>query len=251
MNVDRIEAVTVCVGYDDFLNETARWNRGLLDRWVVVTTPSDKNTIHVCQKFDLQVIITNDFYAKGDKFNKGRGVNRGLNMLTSDSWRLHIDADIVLPHTFRHQLDTHPELNRNNLYGVDRLMVPSAAAWKKFTDSDALAREWNTLRLPFPLGARWAAAYTGYVPIGFFQLWHASSDEYRGLKIKRYPETHGSACRSDVQFSLQWDRSQRHLIPDLFVYHLDTGPSKLGANWDGRTTPRFAPTRSGSPSIIS
>lgn len=37
----RIEAVTVCVGYGDFLAVTVRENQYLLDDLVVVTSPDD------------------------------------------------------------------------------------------------------------------------------------------------------------------------------------------------------------------
>ena len=48
--VVKIEAVTVCVNYGDFLAVTAEWNRHLFDQWVVVTTPDDELTREVCRK---------------------------------------------------------------------------------------------------------------------------------------------------------------------------------------------------------
>ena len=39
--MNKLEAVTVCVGYADFLGVVAEANRHLFDRWVIVTTPGD------------------------------------------------------------------------------------------------------------------------------------------------------------------------------------------------------------------
>ncbi len=238
-----IEAVTVSVGYGDFLAVAAAENRGLLDRWVVVTTPADEETREVCRRFNLETVLTEEFEREGPgAFAKARGINRGLAMLSAGAWRLHLDADVVLPPTFRLQLD-QAHLDEQGLYGCDRVMVRSWQEWQQFRTSGWLPQDYHarTNVPPFPLGTRWTSPHDGYVPIGFFQLWHAAADEWRGIRHRRYPERHGNAARSDVQFGLQWDRRLRHLIPELFVLHLESEPAPLGANWNGRTTRRFGP----------
>jgi hypothetical protein len=92
------------------------------------------------------------------------------------------------------------------------------------------------------IGSRWVGT-DGYVPIGFFQLWHrlGGVEEWRGTRVKTYPLSHGSACRTDVQFGLTFDRRNRVLLPELYVAHLESEQCKLGANWKGRTTKRFGP----------
>ena len=79
------------------------------------------------------------------------------------------------------------------------------------------------------------------MPIGFFQLWHSSEDQFRGARVKPYPVQHNDACRTDVQHALQWDRRKRELLAEMLVVHLESEPAKLGANWAGRTTRRFGP----------
>lgn len=87
----------------------------------------------------------------------------------------------------------------------------------------------------FPIGTRVAIdSFGGYIPIGFFQLWHAGSTE-----IKKYPEVHGNAARTDMQFALQWPRTKRSFLPELVVYHLESEPAPMGANWNGRKTKTF------------
>jgi hypothetical protein len=76
--------------------------------------------------------------------------------------------------------------------------------------------------------------YGGYVPIGFYQMWHGSTG-------RRYPIAKGNAEHTDVLHSIQWDEQKRHLIPEIIGVHLMSNPAPLGANWQGRTTPRFGP----------
>ena len=62
-----------------------------------------------------------------------------------------------------------------------------------------------------------------------------------GYHQRIYPIAHADAAHSDVQFALQWDRRFRQILPEVIVLHLDSGDSAMGANWSGRTTPRFGP----------
>ncbi len=244
-SIQRLEAVTVCVGYADFLAETASYNAGLLDRWIIVTTEDDEETREICRVHDLETVLSNDHRRAaggmdGGAFNKGRMVDRGLSMLSSDSWRLHLDGDIVLPHQFRRMIEG-AHLNPNNLYGCDRMMVRSWEQWQAVKASGFLGHTHCSVNMPMgiDIGTRWALSASGYVPIGFFQLWHGSADEWRGRRHRTYPISHGDACRSDVQFALQWDRRNRELLPEIVVVHLESEPAELGANWCGRTTKRF------------
>ncbi len=238
-----IEAVTVCVGYADFLAETARLNAGLLDRWIIVTSESDEATREVCRRHSLQTFLSEDHHREGGGFAKGRLIERGLQQLSADAWRLHLDADIVLPHRFRQLLEA-AHLDPRAIYGCDRIMVRSWEQWQKLQQSGWLAHDFHCRVSPpsgFEIGSRWAHPDGGYVPIGFFQLWHSSQDQYRGVRIRPYPSRHNDACRTDVQHALQWDRRQRQLVPELLVVHLESEPARLGANWAGRTTRPFGP----------
>ena len=86
----------------------------------------------------------------------------------------------------------------------------------------------------FSLGSRLLHQEYGYCPIGYFQLWHSSHG-------KQYPVVSGSAEHSDVVFALQWTRQKRELLPELFVYHLESERADMGANWKGRKTKPFGP----------
>ncbi len=228
-----IEAVTVCVGYADFLRETAAVNRPHLTRWVVVTDPKDRETRRVCDQFGLECILSDEHQRDG-AFSKGRAINRGLAHVSGKDWLLHLDADIALPADLEQVLDD-AHLDRQCVYGCDRLNVHGYAKWLAIKSKPLLCRSnpWAMhMTRDLPVGARVANVGHGYTPIGFFQLWH-------GSKESTYPFAHGTAARTDVQFALRWDRRDRVLIPELLVWHLESEPGQMGINWSGRKSPPF------------
>lgn len=235
-----IEAVTVCVDYADYLAEVIPFNRPHLARWIIVTTPYDRPTLDLCHKHNLEVLTTMDFYSDGDEFNKGRGIERGLAMLGHKDWVLHLDGDIALPGDFLDSLED-ADLDEGYIYGVDRLRVQVGPEWDVLKTK--LRRGYHVYvdTHGLPLGGRWADIRHGYVPIGFFQLWHESADHRKGVRLRRYPDCHSDAARADVKFALQWDRARRALIPEVLVAHLEHGNPAMGANWKGRTTPLISP----------
>lgn len=124
-----IEAVSVCVGYADFLAAVAPINRPLLDRWMIVTTPDDHETRQLCRQFSLECVLSDD-HKRGGDFCKGRMIERGLAMLEGYEWMLHLDADIALPHDF-HQVLEDAHLDESHIYGCDRLNVNGWDAWQR------------------------------------------------------------------------------------------------------------------------
>ena len=242
----KIEAVTFCVNYARELNTVAPNNLPFFEKWVIATEARDEETRYVCRQHGLQCLISEDHHWNGDGLNKGRMVDRALQHMSAGLWRLHIDADICLPAKFRRVID-QAHLYECNIYGADRVMVRSQEQWQKLLASGWLhgrTQGPNSVEVPngFGIGPRWSSHESGYVPIGFFQLWHGSQDEWHGVRTKPYPHSHGSACRSDVQHALQWDRRNRVMIPELYVVHLESEATQNGANWDGRTTKPFGPS---------
>lgn len=249
----KIEAVTVCVGYSDFLLEVIPYNLPHLDRWLIVTDSRDLATRQVCRQHNLEFLATDDFYRNGAKFDKARGIDRGLQLLAHEDWVLHLDGDIVLPPHTRHTLRS-AELDPQAIYGCDRVMVKGYDRWQRLKASGFLERVGRSYHhnvcFPggFDVGARWADPHHGYVPIGFFQLWHRDATMFGGTRTRRYPNHgHSDAARTDVQYSLLWDRQRRALVPELVVCHLESEPAPVGANWCGRTTRPFGPPRQQYP----
>jgi hypothetical protein len=130
------------------------------------------------------------------------------------------------------------------VYGIDRLMCRDFNSWLRYQRQPVpqFQDEVFVQLKPFPTGTRVAKLDAGgYVPIGFFQLWNARSRRFT------YPEHHSTAARSDMLFSLQWDRRQRQLLPEIVGIHLATDSAgQIGANWNGRTTAGFGPAADAS-----
>ena len=56
----RVECITVCVGYGDFLAQTLPENLPLVDNLVVITSPGDKETQALCRVHNVRHIEVTD-----------------------------------------------------------------------------------------------------------------------------------------------------------------------------------------------
>ncbi len=237
-----LEAITVCVGYADFLAETAPLNAPHFDRFLVLTSPADERTRELCRKLNLECHATDEFFRGGEQFNKGRGIALGVDLLANCDWLLHLDADMVLPPRTR-QVMAAAALDEESIYGCDRVLCRTFADWQRFKAAGYEQHDWN-FRTNFPkgfdVGTRWTSPRHGYCPIGAFQLWHSSSSSWRGIVTKPYPDCHSTAARADIKHALHWDRSKRQILPELIAIHLESEPAAMGANWTGRTTKEFS-----------
>jgi len=235
----KIEAVITCVNYADFLAHTLPLNKPHFDKLIVVTAPEDSDTKRVCDAWRQKYHATDCFRSRWGEFRKGCAINEGLAKLDRDGWIVHMDADIILPAHFRESLEC-AQLDTSMIYGCDRVECQSYEAWQQFFGSPAPAIAGNgvfidTTHSPFKFGTRVQFPDAGgWIPIGFFQLWHADS------KLLSYPEGHTNAGREDSLFPKQWPRSKRGFLPEIIVYHLESENAPMSVNWSGRKTKTFS-----------
>jgi hypothetical protein len=233
----RLEAVTCCVGFDDLLDVTLALNHPHLDTMIVVTSHADLLTQAVARKHGAICVQTDLFGKNGRNFNKGAAINAGFSRFQYHGWRLHLDADIALPDNFRRILFNHTALDRNCIYGADRVDVIGLDALHE-SRSGAPQHSHGFMVAPrpnHPLSARYVDTLRGYVPIGFFQLWHSTTQ-------KDYPWSLGTAAHDDVMFAEQWPSSCRRHLPTIICQHLCAHAPSLGENWDGaRRQARITP----------
>jgi hypothetical protein len=237
----KIEAVTVCVNYADFLAHTLPHARSQFEKLVVVTDTKDQETKKLCEFYNVECVQTDVFYEDGDTFNKGKGINKGLERLKLDGWVLHMDSDIYLPPQTREILG-NVSLQEDKIYGADRLMCPNYEEWSAFVRKPSPIQDsWVFIHTDrFPLGVRVAEYKTtagGYEPIGYFQLWNP-----QGSGVYQYPTQHGFADRTDVLHCKKWPRNKRELLPEIVVIHLESEKG-FGLNWKGRETKEFSPAK--------
>lgn len=234
----KIECVITCVNHADILAHTLPHNIRHFDRIVVVTSPEDKSTQRVCDFYGVQVWLTDRFGTRWGQFSKGCGINDGLGRLDKDGWILHLDADIIVPPNFR-QVIEKAELDTLMIYGCDRAEFRCFEDWQKFYQAPEPHTQGNGFFIHIShhgqnLGTRVAFQHAGgYIPIGFFQLWHADSG------VLQYIEGHTDAGREDSHFPAQWPRSKRGFLPEIIVYHLESEAAEMAINWKGRKTKPF------------
>ena len=227
----RLEAVTTSVGFDDMLDVTLSLNHPHLDTMIVVTSHADKATQRVARKHGAICVQTDLFQKNGRRFNKGAAINAGFGHYQFNGWRAHIDADIALPDNFRRVVFNHTHLDHNAIYGADRVDVVGLVELLKHRRVPQVA--WRSFMSPSgTISPRYVDPIRGFVPIGFFQMWHAETQ-------KCYPYSLGTAAHDDVLFGEQWPASHRRLLPTTVLYHLVSRPPKLGENWEFRRSPRL------------
>lgn len=236
----KINVIQTCVDYGDFLAWTLPANKRHFNYLVVLTSPHDKQTQLICAHNHVRCIPTTAWWDNGDSFNKARGISKGISLMADqgDAWLLHLDADIWLPPRTGEIL-AKLNLDPTCIYGIDRMECKTFNDWINFHCAPSLQHEQEIFVKmdAFPVGVRIARlAVDGYVPIGFFQLWHPGVSG-----IQYYPEEHTTAARSDMLFAMQWPRSKRLLIPEIVGIHLESEKTEMGQNWQGRITKQFKP----------
>ena len=231
---DKIEAVVASVGFDDLLDVTLPHTLTQVDAAYVVTSMTDAKTVQVCRKHGAVPIQTDAFGTSEGRFLKGQGLNLGLIRMQYHGWRVALDADIILPPHFRRVVVNHETLDVQCLYGADRVNLVGPESWGR-----ARAAQWGVqdqVHTGLPIGPRLVTPAHGYIPIGYFQMWHSKGQ-------KMYPSTAGGAGLDDVAFALQWPRSHRRLLPSLIVYQVCVAEPVSAENWDGvRRHPRVPTT---------
>jgi hypothetical protein len=234
----RIEAVTVCVDYADFLEVTLPYLRAAVDDLVVVTAPADRRTRELCRREEVNAVVTTAMHDHGRRFSLGAAVDAGLRALPLSDWALVIDADIVLPARAHRTLD-YLKLDPAKLYGIDRVHCRGREAWDRYCTEPRAVRSFEVPFLrDFPAGARITFPEHGYLPCGYFQLWNARATGYRDYPIHGA----GTAEGSDLMHAAGFPRQYRELIPELVGIQLETdGPADpVGVNWAGRRTVEFS-----------
>lgn len=217
-----MKAITTCVGYDDYLSISLPKNRSYFTDYYVITSPEDIATQKICSNYDVHLIKTAAFTVEGAAFNKGKAINVALNEIQT-GWVCHLDADIVIQNSF-------PEnLAKDTIYGCPRLMCPDVAGWQTFL-KNGITKRWQKLS-PSYFRIK-DIVYNQYLPIGYTQIFNLDV-----IKPPYYPETSNNAARSDVEFSLKWDK--HCCLKDAVIHLPQVDISTEGANWNGRKTPRF------------
>lgn len=199
-----MRTIIVCVDYWDYLDECLPYNRHHFEEVLIVTSPQDTRTQHVCENLKVPYFITDAFYRNGAKFNKWLALEEGLDYFGRHGWITILDADIVIPKSIE-----WPKLDQTKLYGPERYMSTHLLP----------EEQWKTMPL-----------WTNKEFSGFFQMFHASCPFLPDAPWHQTNWTHAGGA--DTFFQQNWPASQKVRLP-FPVLHI--GPN--GKNWCGRVTP--------------
>lgn len=239
----KLQGLTVCVNYADFFKETGLANKGIFDKFVVVTDIADTEVSALCEEYGYHLVKTDVFYENGASFNKYAGINEGLKYIDEDAWVMFVDSDIVLqPDTKRVLKELH--LDESFLYGFDRVNCVGFENWTKYKNGrGVLEHNWMLTPAGLPLGARLVhyfghegenGRFEGWRPLGYAQL-------AKRNRFKLYPQETKGADHCDLLFARLWDRQHRAHIPELLAVHLESYSADNGVNWYGRKSDPFVP----------
>lgn len=212
-----IEALTTCVDYDDYLEQSLPWLLRAADRVLVVTSPGDARTKAVCRRHRAEFLATNVFFDDGASFWRARAINAGLAILQKSDWVMLVDADTLMTAPLPAGLSPHC------LYTAPRVCLFGSAELDQVKRGLAPRFRPGIVRRG---GELW--------PCGYLQLWHFPSAPLY------YPEDCSqNAGWSDLDFAAHWSADCRRLLPDYFVFHLAMPGDEPRVNWEGRRSPRF------------
>jgi hypothetical protein len=222
LKLRKLDGIIVSVDCADVLKYTLPWNRPHFDRLVVVTASHDKETQRLAQENDALLVISDECYANGDVFNKGRMLNAGLEKLEPKGWLLFTDADVFLPKQLRSELERYV-LNPGCMYYTRRFNIQPTEVERFISDPTLIKR--------FPLKDPNTNAHFW----GYFQLVHARSRAVKERNALKFPACFSSAASVDVWFAAQWEPEKKMLLPAdgrrLDVVHIAHGT--LGSRWNG------------------
>jgi hypothetical protein len=214
----KLQAVTICINYADFL-EAVVANRRHFDRWVVVTCAEDGRTRELCARFGMECVVSAHLQPDGKDFHavdaKWHVINEGLDALDHKGWALVLDADVLLPRHFRERLAALP-LEPGVLYGAaGRKVLDEREAFEQLRKCEP----WTTL-----------VARNSNI-IGYFNLFslEAAPNRYPARK----PRDRGGS-HDDYRFAVSFDDDHRQFLP-MTVIHAGWP----GVNWGGRKAPAY------------
>lgn len=207
----KLDVIIISTNYNDYLLLSLSYNKKIFENITVVTSPDDLMCQEICKKFGVRCLRTDIMYQNGDKFNKGKAINFGINSIENPDLILLLDSDIIVTK----EIDLS-KLDDEALYTSSRWICKT---YQKLED-------WKENKNQFERVFQ-RDNDKGW---GFFQLFN------RNLKIvsnpNPFPETSQNAAMSDLMFR---DKFTNRKSIEIDVIHLGD-PS---VNWNGRKTTRF------------
>lgn len=205
-----LRVIIVSVDFGDFLAETLPYNRHHYSEVMIVTTPTDSETIEVAKSNNASIYTTDVFHRNGAAFNKFAAIEEALNYFGRHGWIVFKDADIFWPKKMP------SDYKEGKLYSIKRrrLLLDTSAPIPREED-------WTSL----PLDPQYSEC------MGFTQIFNAK-DGVLGSPPWHSLNLHHAAL-GDSHFQSKWDLSNKVWL-DIDCLHF----GNYATNWMGRVDRR-------------
>lgn len=199
----KLISILVSVNYDDVLEKVIKNNLSIVDRCIIITTPTDKKTIDIAKQYNLVCLLSSSCYDNNCPFNKSKMINIGLKYIYEtypNDVYLIMDADIILNKNIRTYIN---KVKHNQIYGTNRYLVE---------DINSNLSDLSQFKLENPL-------HNYYCCIGYTQLF---------VDKKFYNEGYETAAECDMDFAKSFKYNK--IMDNCDVIHLGITEK----NWKGR-----------------
>lgn len=209
MCLDNMCVILVCVNYSDFLKLTCPHNKQYFrkEKFIVITSPEDNETIAYCKEHDIFYVVFNGFYKNGSVFNKSGAMYATQELVHKwypNDWILLLDADIILPTDFDKMIQ-QKTLDTSTLYSLRRMDYATKEDWQLKQN---------------------LKSYAGMPFMGYMQLYHNKGMLY---DCQSY-----SAAMGDFIFAMRFEKKEL-LDNTACVIHLGVDT----INHEGRKSTRW------------
>lgn len=205
----KIDLIVVSVNYNDYLTLSLENNIKYFNSITVVTSTDDVICQNICRTFGVKCLITDVFFENSFKFNKGAGINFGLNSIQEPDFVLILDADILVTSN----IDLK-KLNEETLYTSDRWICHNDFQYDRWKKGEISVTN--------------IGKYERDSNYGFFQLYNFNNS----LGVKWYPHDMENSSHPDLKFSSLFANKQ---TIETEIIHL----GDIKKNWDGRKSESF------------
>lgn len=124
--VRKLSVIMVSVNYNDYLKLTLEENKKIFDNITVVTSKEDKKCQKICQKNNVNCVISDNILKDG-LINKSMGLNEAIKSLTDPDWILVLDADIIV----KNKIDIE-NLDIEKLYTNSRYVIENIEEYNQY-----------------------------------------------------------------------------------------------------------------------
>ena len=207
----KINIISVCVNYSDYLSFTYEYNKEefVKHNYWIITHSKDTATINFCKQHNISYYTTNAFYQYGSIFNKAASMNnfcqeKYVDILQDNSWTLFCDSDTIVAPVVKEFCEIIGHKKTECLYCANRWVCDNMDNFMnkkcKFEAHDCL---------------------------GYFQLFSTDIIKNSYEKGEKLLQDSGTCAVYDEVFARQFNCRMRLSIP---VMHI--GPTHI--NWHGR-----------------